>query len=124
MLGGGSAEDMDTEKGPLFQVEGSTRQLSQLFLELGIAVIRNVLDREPFVLPADQLVQIEEADRGLLVDDDKGGPQRLLSGDDAPKCPPEGVDVKLRVHRSGSGNVVGGARSRELMRIPEKLLPV
>ena len=96
VLGGGSAQDVDTEKGALFQVEGSTRQLSQLFLELGIAVIRNILDGEPFVLPAGQFVQIEEADRGLLVHDDKGGPQRLLSGDDAPKCPTEGVDVKLR----------------------------
>src|SRR5208283_3289207 len=124
MLGGGSAQNMDTEEGPFFQVEGSTRQLGQLFLELGIAVIRDVLDGEPFVLPASQFVQIEEANCGLLVDDGKGGPQRLLSGDEAPERPTVGVDIKLRAHRSGSGNVVGGARSRELMSIPEHLLPV
>ena len=124
MLGRGSAQNMDPEKGPFLHVEELTRQLGQLLLEVGTAMIRDVLDREPFVLPADQFVQIEEPDRGLLVDDGEGGPQRVLAGDDAPERSPEGVDVEIRAHRSGSGNVVGGASPRELMRIPEHLLTV
>src|SRR6516165_61076 len=106
MFGGGSAQDVDPEKRPLFHVEGSTRQLSQLLLKL-YTVIRDVLDGEPFVLPADQFIQIDEADSGLLVDDGKGGPQRLLPGDDAPESPAEAFDINLGAHRSGSDDVVG-----------------
>ena len=57
MLGGGSAQDMDAEKGPFLQVEGAASQLGQLLLELGIVSTRDVLDREPFVLAEGQLAR-------------------------------------------------------------------
>ena len=115
---------MDAEKRPFLQVEWTASQLGQLLLELGIVMTRDVFDREPFVLAEDQLARIEEADRGLLIDDGEGCPQCVLVGDDPPERPPEGVDVQLRADRRGPGDVVGGAGRRELMRVPEHLLPV
>ena len=92
---------MDPEKGPSLQVERAASQLGQLLLELGIVTARDVLDREPFVLAEGELAHVEEADRGLLVDDGEGGPQGVLAGDDPPDRPPEGVVVQLRADRSG-----------------------
>ena len=68
------------EKRPFLQVERTASQLGQLLLELGIVSARDVLDREPFVLAEDELARIEEADRGLLIDDGEGGPQGVLAG--------------------------------------------
>ena len=113
---------MEAEQGPVLQVERQGSQPGQPALDRGGGRGRRVLD-ESHTLPGRRSLGSRMRRSRRFVYSRERAPQCLLPGDHPSQRPTERVEVQRASDRPGAGDVVGGAGRRELVGIPEHLLP-